>query len=213
MSEKDIGYERSLNAGETLFREGDKGDEMYLIKTGKIKIVKEMDPGEEKTLAVLEAGSFFGEMAVLDKRPRSASAIAETDTELIIVDRGVFLRKVNENPFIKYIISTLSDRLRKTDNMLKYFSVHNERIRFIQYLRDRGKRNDSGTGEFIDTGLDPQGKEVANMIGLTPNKIKDYLDKLAKYNIVELRDTIIINSLERLKKYQEFISLQEEFER
>ncbi len=213
MPEKDIGYERTLEAGETLFREGDAGDEMYLIKSGKIRIVKEMDKGEEKNLAVLEAGAFFGEMSVLDKRPRSASAIAEIDTELIIVDRGVFLRKINENPFIKYVISTLTDRLRKTDDMLKYFSVHNEQIRFLHYIRDKAIKNDSGTGRDIDTGVKQHGKEVANMIGLDPNKVKEFLEKLVKYNIIELKDTIIINSLEKLKKYQEFISLQEEFER
>ena len=72
MELKNIGYERILKARETLFREGDLGDEMYLIKSGKVRIVKEMDNGEEKTLAFLGEGSFFGEMAVLDKRPRSA---------------------------------------------------------------------------------------------------------------------------------------------
>jgi CRP-like cAMP-binding protein len=186
---------------------------MYLIKSGKIRIVKEMGKGEKKTLAVLEAGSFFGEMAVLDKRPRSASAIADTDTELIIVDRDVFLRKINENPFIKYVISTLTERLRKTDDMLKYFSVHNEQMRFIHYLTDKGKRNDTGTGENIDTGIDPESKEVADMIGLDLGRIKEYLKKLVKYNIVDVQNTIIIKSMEKLKKYQEFVTLQEEFER
>lgn len=213
MPERDIGYEKTLGAGETLFREGDEGDQMYLIKSGKIRIVKEMSKGEEKTLAVLEAGAFFGEMAVLDKRPRSASAISETDTELIIVNRDVFLRKINENPFIKYVISTLTERLRKTDDMLKYSSVHNEQMRFIHYLSDKGRKNDKGTGEYIDTGIDIQGKEITNMIGLSSNKIKEFLNRLTKYNIVELQDTIIIKSMEKLNKYQDFIALQEEFER
>ena len=213
MPERDIGYEKTLGAEETLFREGDEGDQMYLIKSGKIRIVKEMSKGEEKTLAVLEAGAFFGEMAVLDKRPRSASAIAETDTELIIVNRDVFLRKINENPFIKYVISTLTERLRKTDDMLKYISVHNEQMRFIHYLSDKGRKNDKGTGEYIDTGIDIHGKEITNMIGLDSNKIKEFLNRLTKYNIVELQDTIIIKSMEKLNKYQDFIALQEEFER
>ncbi|TEU00425.1 MAG: cyclic nucleotide-binding domain-containing protein [Candidatus Stahlbacteria bacterium] len=213
MPERDIGYEKTLGAEETLFREGDEGDQMYLIKSGKIRIVKEMSKGEEKTLAVLEAGAFFGEMAVLDKRPRSASAIAETDTELIIVNRDVFLRKINENPFIKYVILTLTERLRKTDDMLKYVSVHNEQMRFIHYLSDKGRKNDKGTGEYIDTGIDIHGKEITNMIGLDSNKIKEFLNRLTKYNIVELQDTIIIKSMEKLNKYQDFIALQEEFER
>lgn len=213
MPERDIGYEKTLGAEETLFREGDEGDQMYLIKSGKIRIVKEMSKGEEKTLAVLEAGAFFGEMAVLDKRPRSASAIAETDTELIIVNRDVFLRKINENPFIKYVILTLTERLRKTDDMLKYVSVHNEQMRFIHYLSDKGRKNDKGTGEYIDTGIVIHGKEITNMIGLDSNKIKEFLNRLTKYNIVELQDTIIIKSMEKLNKYQDFIALQEEFER
>ncbi len=213
MTERDMGYEKTLGAEETLFREGDLGEQMYLIKSGKIRIVKEMSKGEEKTLAVLEAGAFFGEMAVLDKRPRSASAIAETDTELIIVNRDVFLRKINENPFIKYVILTLTERLRKTDDMLKYVSVHNEQMRFIHYLSDKGRKNDKGTGEYIDTGIDIHGKEITNMIGLDSNKIKEFLNRLTKYNIVELQDTIIIKSMEKLNKYQDFIALQEEFER
>jgi CRP-like cAMP-binding protein len=212
MTEKDIGYERTLNAGEVLFREGDKGDRMYLIKSGKIRIVKEMDE-MEKTLAVLNEGAFFGEMSVLDNRPRSASAIAETDTELIIVDRDALLRKVNENPFIKYIIGTLTDRLRKTDDMLKYYSVSNEKIRFMRYLKDEARGKDNGTGEDIDTGLNPEGKEIADMIGLTRDEIRNYLKKLEKYGIVEIGDTIIVKTLKRLKKYEEFISLQEEFEK
>ncbi|MCK4226493.1 Crp/Fnr family transcriptional regulator [candidate division WOR-3 bacterium] len=212
MTEKDIGYERTLNAGEVLFREGDKGDRMYLIKSGKIRIVKEMDE-MEKTLAVLNEGAFFGEMSVLDNRPRSASAIAETDTELIIVDRDALLRKVNENPFIKYIIGTLTDRLRKTDDMLKYYSVSNEKIRFMRYLKDEARGKDNGTGEDVDTGLNPEGKEIADMIGLTRDEIRNYLKKLEKYGIVEIGDTIIVKTLKRLKKYEEFISLQEEFEK
>ena len=107
----------------------------------------------------------------------------------------------------------LTERLRKTDDMLKYISVHNEQMRFIHYLSDKGRKNDKGTGEYIDTGIDIQGKEITNMIGLSSNKIKEFLNRLTKYNIVELQDTIIIKSMEKLNKYQDFIALQEEFER
>jgi len=105
MSKEDIGQERLLKSGEYLFREKDRGDEMYLIKGGKIRITKEMG-GEEKPLAVLNEGAFFGEMAIIDNKSRSASAIAEEDTELIIVNKEAFLNKVNENAFIKYVIVT-----------------------------------------------------------------------------------------------------------
>ncbi|MEA1913538.1 MAG: cyclic nucleotide-binding domain-containing protein [candidate division WOR-3 bacterium] len=209
MAKEDIGYERTLKAGETLFREGEEGNEMYLIKSGKVRIVKGMED-MEKLLAVLEDGAFFGEMAVLDREPRSASAIAEMDTELIIVDRDVFLRSINENPFIKYIIGTLTERLRKTDDMLKYYSIPNEGIRLIYYLGDQIRE---GEEKEVDTGLSPEGKEIADMTGLSIEKIKKYLRDLEKFDIVEQKDTIIIKSPKKLKKYEEYIALREEFQK
>ncbi len=209
MAKEDIGYERILKAGETLFREGEEGNEMYLIKSGKVRIVKGMED-MEKLLAVLGDGAFFGEMAVLDREPRSASAIAETDTELIIVDRDAFLRSINENPFIKYIIGTLTERLRKTDDMLKYYSIPNEGIRLIYYLGDQIRE---GEEKEVDTGLSPEGKEIGDMTGLSIEKIKKYLRDLEKFDIVEQKDTIIIKSPKKLKKYEEYIALREEFQK
>lgn len=205
---EDIGYEQELNEGETLFEEGDKGEEMYLIKEGKIRIVKEMED-KKKTLAILEEGDFFGEMAVLDKTTRSASAVADTDVKLIIVDRDAFLRSVNKNPFIKYILSSLTDRLRKTDEMLKYYSVSNERVRFIRFLRDSIEKDSELPA---DTHLDIKGKEISDMTGISQQKVKKYLAKLRKYRIIELNDTIKIKSPQKLKKYEDYITLQSEFE-
>jgi CRP/FNR family cyclic AMP-dependent transcriptional regulator len=205
-----IGYEKQLRAGETLFKEGAVGDEMYLIRSGKIKIVKDLE-GTTKTLAIIGEGEFFGEMALLDKSPRSASAIAETDARLIIVDRDAFLSSVNKNPFIKYIIETLTTRLRKTNNMLKYFSVPNEKIRFLLYIKDRLSKNKEGD---MDTKLDSAGKEIADVTGVPLDKTKEYLKELKEYNIASFDGaTIIIKSPEKFEKYEEYITLQEEFKR
>lgn len=204
-----IGYEKQLRSGEVLFKEGDAGDEMYLIRSGKIKIVKDLE-GNKKTLAVIGEGEFFGEMALLDKSPRSAAAIAETDAKLIIVDRDAFLSSVNKNPFIKYIIETLTTRLRKTNNMLKYFAVPNEKVRFLLFLKDRLSRNNEGD---MDTKLDAEGKEIAQVTGVPINKIKEYLKELKEYNIADLESTVVIKSPEKFQKYEEYITLQEEFKR
>jgi CRP/FNR family cyclic AMP-dependent transcriptional regulator len=204
-----IGYEKHLRSGEVLFKEGDVGDEMYLIRSGKIRIVKDLE-GTKKTLAVIGEGEFFGEMALLDKRPRSAAAIAETDAKLIIVDRNAFLSSVNKNPFIKYIIETLTTRLRKTNNMLKYFSVPNEKIRFLLFIKDRLSKNEEGD---MDTALDAEGKEIAEVTGVPLDKIKEYLRELKEYNIASLDGTLVIKSPQKFEKYEEYISLQEEFRR
>jgi CRP/FNR family cyclic AMP-dependent transcriptional regulator len=204
-----IGYEKHLRSGEVLFKEGAQGDEMYLIRSGKIRIVKDLE-GTQKTLAVIGEGEFFGEMALLDKRPRSASAIAETDAKLIIVDRNAFLSSVNKNPFIKYIIETLTTRLRKTNNMLKYFSVPNEKIRFLLFVKDRLSKNKEGD---MDTGLDAAGKEIADVTGVPLDKVKEYLRELKEYNIASLDGTLVIKSPQKFEKYEEYITLQEEFRR
>ena len=204
-----IGYEKHLRSGEVLFKEGASGDEMYLIRSGKIRIVKDLE-GTKKTLAVIGEGEFFGEMALLDKRPRSAAAIAETDAKLIIVDRNAFLSSVNKNPFIKYIIETLTTRLRKTNNMLKYFSVPNEKVRFLLFLKDRLSKNEEGD---MDTRLDAGGKEIADVTGVPLNKIEGYLRELKEYNIASLEGTVVIKSPEKFEKYEEYITLQEEFRR
>jgi CRP/FNR family transcriptional regulator, cyclic AMP receptor protein len=204
-----IGYEKQLRSGDVLFKEGDAGDEMYLIRSGKIKIVKDLE-GNKKTLAVIGEGEFFGEMALLDKSPRSAAAIAETDAKLIIVDRDAFLSSVNKNPFIKYIIETLTTRLRKTNNMLKYFAVPNEKVRFLLFLKDRLSKNKEGD---LDTRLDAEGKEIAQVTGVPINEIKEYLKELKEYNIADLESTVVIKSPEKFQKYEEYITLQEEFKR
>jgi CRP-like cAMP-binding protein len=204
-----IGYEKQLRAGEVLFKEGDPGDEMYLIRAGKIKIVKDLE-GSKKTLAVIGEGEFFGEMALLDKSPRSAAAIAESDAKLIIVDRDAFLSSVNKNPFIKYIIETLTTRLRKTNNMLKYFAVPNEKVRFLLFLKDRLSKNAEGD---MDTRLDSKGKEIAQVTGVPIDSVKGYLKELEDYNIADLGSTVVIKSPEKFQKYEEYITLQEEFKR
>jgi len=204
-----IGYEKQLRSGEVLFKEGAPGDEMYLIRSGKIRIVKDLE-GTKKTLAVIGEGEFFGEMALLDKRPRSAAAIAETDAKLIIVDRDAFLSSVNKNPFIKYIIETLTTRLRKTNNMLKYFSVPNEKVRFLLFIKDRLSKNEEGD---MDTGLDAGGKEIADVTGVPLGKVKEYLSELKEYNIASLDETLVIKSPQKFEKYEEYITLQEEFRR
>jgi CRP/FNR family transcriptional regulator len=207
---ENIGYEKQLKSGEVLFKEGAGGDEMYLIRSGKIKIVKDLE-GTSKTLAIIGEGEFFGEMALLDKSPRSASAIAETDARLIIVDRDAFLSSVNKNPFIKYIIETLTTRLRKTNNMLKYFSVPNEKIRFLLYIKDRLSKNKEGD---MDTKLDSSGREIADVTGVPLDKTKEYLKELKEYNIANLDGAnIVITSPEKFQKYEEYITLQEEFKR
>src|SRR3954453_5631184 len=77
-------------AGAVLFRAGDAGDSMYLIEDGKIQISMRSSDGEDLILAVLGPGDFFGEMALIDNKPRSANAMVCEPSRLAVLSRQVF---------------------------------------------------------------------------------------------------------------------------
>ncbi|MGE5235545.1 MAG: cyclic nucleotide-binding domain-containing protein [Acidobacteriota bacterium] len=108
-------FSSPFQAGEYVFREGDPGNEMFIIQEGQVEIVKELR-GEERQLAVLEEGDFFGEMAVLEEMPRLASARALTDCVLLRIDASTFDQMVRHNPEIPVrMLRKLSGRLREAN--------------------------------------------------------------------------------------------------
>jgi CRP-like cAMP-binding protein len=105
--------ERSLPAGEVLFHRGDPGDSLYLIRDGRVKVFVENMHGEELVLNQFGPGESFGEMALVDQRPRSASAKAVNDTTLLKLDRDSFFEVLRTHPsFATDIIRDISGKLR-----------------------------------------------------------------------------------------------------
>jgi CRP/FNR family transcriptional regulator, cyclic AMP receptor protein len=103
-----------------LFRQGDKGDAMYLIESGRVRISIEDDDKQELTLAELAQGDFFGEMSIIDGRQRSADAKVVEDARLAVLSRDAFLSFVRTNPDVALeMLSALTDRLRRTDELLR----------------------------------------------------------------------------------------------
>ena len=103
-----------------LFRQGDKGDAMYLIESGRVRISIRDDDQQEVTLAELAQGDFFGEMSIIDGRQRSADAQVIEDARLAILSRDAFLSFVRNNPDVALeMLSALTDRLRRTDELLR----------------------------------------------------------------------------------------------
>lgn len=103
-----------------LFHHGDKGDAMYLIESGRIRIHVEDSTGQDLTLIELAGGDFFGEMAILDGKPRSADATVVEDARLAILSRDNFLSFVRRNPDVAIrMLSAITDRLRHTDDLLR----------------------------------------------------------------------------------------------
>ncbi|HET6973454.1 MAG TPA: DUF1003 domain-containing protein [Pyrinomonadaceae bacterium] len=103
-----------------LFRQGDKGDAMYLIESGRVRISIRDEEEQEVVLAELAQGDFFGEMSIIDGRQRSADAKVIDDAQLAILSREAFLSFVRSNADVALeMLSALTDRLRRTDELLR----------------------------------------------------------------------------------------------
>ena len=206
------GMEKKLKAGDVLFLEGDKGDVMYLIREGKIKITK--GSGEdEKVLAVLKEGDFFGEMAIIDGSPRSAGAVATTPVSLLVIDKDTFKSKIKENPLIEYVLETLSRRLRTTDEQIRLLTIKSEERRVVAYIITKAKEIGKKTDQGIE--ITPFSYEnLAHLTGIEAKKIKNYVENLEHANLIALKDnTLTIKSVEDLDDYLRYIALKEKFGR
>jgi CRP/FNR family cyclic AMP-dependent transcriptional regulator len=102
---------RSFKAGSIIFREGDEAHELFVVKSGEVRIQI-----GNRTVSELSADSIFGEMALIDSEPRSATAIAVTDVELIPVSEKQFLFLVSQTPYFALkVMRVLAQRLRATN--------------------------------------------------------------------------------------------------
>ncbi|GEM_PF-1272675 len=113
--------EKEFDENETIFREGDQGDSLFLVKEGEVMIKRWIDqPGqEEKTIALIEKGNFFGEMALFDNQPRSGSAYASKKSKVLILKKEDFLALTGKDPqtamtTLMSINRVMSERLRRT---------------------------------------------------------------------------------------------------
>jgi len=113
-------FRQRYRKSEVIFEEGSIGSEMYLIHSGRVLLSGRQDETQQVPLVVLNPGDFFGEMALVDDSPRSATASAvEDDTELIVMDRAGFLFMVGQQPeFALSLMHTLCRRLRDMDKRL-----------------------------------------------------------------------------------------------
>lgn len=100
----------SFQASSIIFSQEDGAADLYLIRSGTVRITR-VDSDGERVLASLGAGSFFGEMAIFDPGPRSATATAVTDVELEAVDRGSFLAAMDE-PDVQLMLAEMARRVR-----------------------------------------------------------------------------------------------------
>ncbi len=129
---------------EVIFRKGEASKYAYIIKSGKVGIYKENDYGKRILVRILRKADLFGEMGLIDKYPRSATAVALEACDLTVVDRSHFIRLSKYSPkFFIILIKTLTNRLRDTLGQLKNDGKQVETITKTQISKRGGNKNEN----------------------------------------------------------------------
>ena len=127
-----VAKEKKYSTGDQIFKEGDPGDGLYLVKEGLVQISAIVSEGERKVLSQVGPGEAFGEMAVLDSEPRSASAIAEQETTLYFISREDLFRMMEQIPRLSAkFVHSISKRLRDFNRQYIDEVVQSERLALV----------------------------------------------------------------------------------
>lgn len=200
-------FGRKFPAGTVLFQEGARGEEMYIIQSGKVKISKRIR-GVEKTLAMLEKGEFFGEMAILNDKPRSATAETVAESEMLVIDRKTFESLLRSNVEIAVrFIKRLAERLREADEQMEALMIKDNTSRLVNMLAKKVKEQKKA-GE-LTIGIE----ELAGLAGIERQQARIIVEKLASVKIVELAngDTLRILNQEQVDRLLKYLEMREIF--
>lgn len=99
--------------GEEIVHQGNAGESMYVVQSGRVEVLQNTNNGGEQHLAFLEAGTFFGEMSVFEKEVRSATVRAAGEARVLKIDKKTLLRRIREDPLLAVnLLKTMSHRIR-----------------------------------------------------------------------------------------------------
>ena len=176
---------RQYAKGQIIFVQGDPGTSLYLIETGRVKVVLTSEEGKERVLSILGPHDFFGELALLDGEPRSADAVALEACQLWLLQRADFLRYLETQPQVATkLLAVLSRRLRQTNQVVEEAAFLDVPARLARRLlelaRDQGQPEAGGT--VIATRLTQT--ELAGMIGATRESVNKWLGYYERQGLI-----------------------------
>jgi len=180
-------FERSFEAGESIFEEGDDGGTIYIVQSGEVELTR-TGGVERRTVARLGPGEFFGEMSVVLGEPRTASAVAVKSARLLALDGEILEAMCVERPEIAIrIISRLSSRLKESERRLAALGVDDLLRPVVRALVRRAKQ-DPEHGVRIDTSL----RGLAEEAGLSMLEAHRALHQLLDRKLVRLVDDVLV---------------------
>ena len=190
---------RPYRPGETIFRRGDPGDGLYGVLVGRVGVVVELEAGKELILNTFGPGDFFGEIALLDGKGRTATAIAREPCELLFLARHTFLPFIEQRPQIAIrMIALLCDRLRRTTGLVEDSAFLNVAARLAKQLLLLATRADASAEAAALVQVSQA--ELAQMIGVSREAVSKQLSLWREAGVVRLsRGRIMIDRRARLE--------------
>ena len=194
---------RRFARGQAVFSKDDPGDALYIIEDGSVRIYLPSPQGADLTLAVLGAGEFFGDFALLDGGPRSASAAALRETTVLALDRSDFTDLLQSRPQAAMaVLASVTQRLRETNETagdLVFLAVGGPLAKKLLDLA-AGHGVQTPDGILLDLSLTQE--ELANMLGVTRESVNRHLSSLRRQGAVSREGRrFLIRDAEALRRY------------
>jgi CRP/FNR family transcriptional regulator, cyclic AMP receptor protein len=172
---------REARKGETIFSKETRGDALFVVMKGLVKIFALSETGKSKTFAYLEPPDFFGEMALLEKGERSAGAVAVAPASLLTIRRQDFQKLLTARPQLAFaLLRTLCARLRRADKDIEAMSFNSVLGRVARIVLDLAKRHGKQTPAGLVIRLELSHQELAEMVGTAREMVTRILNRFVR---------------------------------
>jgi len=191
-----------LERGDILFHEGDQGDRLYVIREGKIKLGRSSNDGRENLLAILGPGEMFGELSLFDPGPRTATATAVAETQLIGLGHDNMQTFLANRPEVaSTLLAALARRLRRTNETLADLVFTDVPGRVAKALLDLSTRFGRPAEDGILVPHDLTQEELAQLVGASRETVNKALADFATRGWIKLEArAVVLLDVERLKR-------------
>ena len=203
-------FGREYQPGDVLFREGEAGEVMFVIQSGAVRITKAI-AGDAKILAVLGPGEFLGEMAILNGKPRTATATVVETTRCLVIEAKTLESMVARNAEIALrLIKKLAKRLDSADTLVEILMHRDPKARVMLAL----SRHADAFGEQTDDGIRirTSAVEIAREVGVEVAIAVEVMTRLKRLRLAsEEPGAIVVADVGRLQDFLEFLEMPQKF--
>jgi CRP/FNR family transcriptional regulator/CRP/FNR family cyclic AMP-dependent transcriptional regulator len=176
---------RTYRRGETIVEQGQPGDAFYVIVKGRVAVAIVAPDGREVVLNSLGEGEHFGEMALLDDAPRSASVIAQEKSELAILSRSVFFDLLKSNFVLtRALLAAFSARLRRANATIEGLASLDVKARLARYFRELAVTRGRKAGGGWSVVVRPSQREIADTIGSSRETVSRTMSQMAAEQLI-----------------------------